>query len=81
MPLPTQPQPERALMLELIRDTGSMVYIAPSHVVTVMPVRAGGLSSEVYADIVISVGPHIKVRGTAKQIAEKVSKALEKVMQ
>ena len=69
-------------MLELIRDTGSMVYIAPSHVVTVMPVRAGGLSSEAYADIVISVGPHIKVRGNAKEIAEKVSKALgEEILQ
>jgi hypothetical protein len=59
-------------MLEVTRDTGQPVYIAPSHVVAVMPVSGG----DNYAEIVLSAGPNIKVRGRAKQIAQNVSNAL-----
>jgi hypothetical protein len=52
-------------------NPGQPVYIAPSQVVAVIPVVPVG----------ISVGPNIKVRGSAKQIAEKVSKALGEEMQ
>ena len=64
-------------MLEITTDAGQKVYIAPSHVVAV----ASEAGFDQYADIIMAAGPNIKVTGSAKQIAQKVSNALGNQMQ
>ena len=64
-------------MLEITIPSGQKVYIAPRHVVTVAP--ESGFDQN--ADIVMAEGPNLKAKGSAKQIAEKVSHALDETMQ
>ena len=64
-------------MLEITVPSGQKVYIAPRHVVTVTP--ESGFDQN--ADIVMVEGPNLKAKGSAKQIAEKVSHALGETMQ
>lgn len=64
-------------MLELTNETtGQKFYIAPSHVVTV----AAESGFDQYANILMAVGASFKVMGSARQIAENVSKALGEEM-
>lgn len=64
-------------MLEITIESGQKVYIAPRHVVTV----ASDSGFDQYANIIMAVGPDLKAKGSAKQIAEKVSTALGEMMQ
>ncbi|MGC2655055.1 MAG: hypothetical protein WA317_16005 [Mycobacterium sp.] len=64
-------------MLEITVPSGQKVYIAPRHVVTV----ASESGFDQYADVIMAEGPNLKAKGSAKQIAEKVSDALGEMMQ
>jgi hypothetical protein len=58
-------------MLEVTKTSGQKLYVAPSQVVAVVP-----HSEEGYAELVMTVGENIRVKGDAGQIALSVSRAL-----
>jgi H2-forming N5,N10-methylenetetrahydromethanopterin dehydrogenase-like enzyme len=58
-------------MLEIETNTGQTVYIAPSHVVSVVPDETLR-----FVVIALSTGQSFHVTGSAKQAAEKISAAL-----